>query len=250
MELRPPLRLLAFDSIDSTNEEAGRRAAQGAPEGLGVVAETQLAGRGRRGRTWESPRGNFYGSLLLRPACAPSKAANLGFAAALAIADALDPLLPEAVALRFKWPNDVLLDGKKAAGILLESRLTGDALEWVVIGTGVNVASFPKRSEFPATSLLAAGCGKVPVRAVMERYFDAIRVWYGVWRDDGFAPIRAAWLARAAGLNAALEVRLAKERIRGRFLELDSEGALILETGAGRRTITAGDVFFADPVAV
>ena len=108
MVLQPPLRLLSFASTDSTNEELRRRAKSGAPEGTAVVAETQTAGRGRRGRTWISPPGNLYCSLLLRPQCAPKDAANLSFAAALAVAESLLPVLPEGIDLRFKWPSGEL----------------------------------------------------------------------------------------------------------------------------------------------
>lgn len=241
--LLPPLRLLAFESIDSTNEELRRRAAAGAREGTAVVAETQTAGRGRQGRRWDSPPGNLHCSLLLRPGCAPLKAANLSFAAALAVADVIEPLLPSAALLRFKWPNDVLLAGKKVAGVLLESEIRGDALEWIVVGVGVNVTSFPEEAMYPATSLAAAGCRGIGARDVMDSYFDHIRIWYARWRDDGFAPLRAAWLARASGQGETIEVRMGNEKVTGRFADLDADGALILETNGERRRITAGDVF-------
>lgn len=241
--LLPPLRLLAFESIDSTNEELRRRAAQGAPEGTAVVAETQTAGRGRQGRRWESPPGNLYCSLLLRPACPPALGANLSFAAALAVADAIEPMLPPDVDLRFKWPNDVLLGGRKVAGVLLESEIKGDALDWIVLGLGVNIASFPQAAMYPATSLTAAGCRDASVREVMGSYFDHIRLWYGRWRKDGFSPLRTAWLARAAGRGEAIEVRMSGGHVTGRFADLDDDGALVVETKEGRRRITAGDVF-------
>lgn len=244
MVLQPPLRLLSFASTDSTNEEIRRRAKTGAPEGTAVVAETQTAGRGRRGRTWISPPGNLYCSLLLRPQCATRDAANLSFAAALAVAEALLPLLPEGIDLRFKWPNDVLLTGKKVAGILIESEIEGGALSFAVVGAGINIANFPPDTEFPATSLAAVGC-RTTVHEVMDAYFDHLRFWYGRWRSEGFAPLRDAWLARAAGIGQVIDVRMAHERLRGKFSELDDSGALILETDAGQRAITAGDVFFA-----
>ena len=244
MVLRPPLRVLSFASIDSTNEEIRRRAKAGASEGTAVVAETQTAGRGRRGRTWISRPGNLYCSLLLRPQCSPFDAANLSFAAALAIAEALLPLLPEGIDLRFKWPNDVLLAGKKVAGILIESEIEGGALAFAVVGAGINVVHFPTDTEFPATSLAAAGC-RTSAHDVMDSYFDHLRLWYGRWRSEGFAPLRDAWLARAAGIGQTIDVRLANERLRGKFSALDGSGALILETDAGPRAITAGDVFFA-----
>ncbi|HLF58510.1 MAG TPA: biotin--[acetyl-CoA-carboxylase] ligase [Alphaproteobacteria bacterium] len=245
--LLPPLRLLAFETIDSTNDEARRRALAGAPEGTAVAADAQTAGRGRQGRRWDSPPGNLYCSLLLRPGCSAAKGANLSFAAALAVADAIEPVLPDGVELHFKWPNDVLLNGKKVAGILLESEIKGERLEWIVVGVGVNVARFPADAMYPATSLAAMGCRNVTVREVMEPYLDYIRVWYGRWQNEGFEPLRAAWLARAEGLGRMIEVGLGAERIRGTFMDLDSDGALVLESEGSSRRITAGDVFFAAP---
>lgn len=242
--LRPDLRLLSFPTLDSTNEEARRRAQAGAPEGTAIVAETQTAGRGRMGRTWDSPPGNLHCSLLLRPGCWPEAAANLSFAAALAVRDAVAGMLSPANELRFKWPNDVLLDGRKLAGILLESEISGGALQWLVVGVGVNVARHPAEAMYPATSLAAAGCA-ASLEAVRDAYFDCFRLWYGRWRAEGFAPLRAAWLAGAAALGREIEVRAGAETLRGVFSDLDSEGALMLETPAGRRKVTAGDVFLA-----
>lgn len=242
--LRPDLRLLSFRTIDSTNEELRRRALAGAPEGTAVAADTQTAGRGRQGRTWESPPGNLYCSLLLRPSCPAAKAASLSFAAALAIADAVAPLLSADGDLRFKWPNDVLLGGRKLAGILLESQIAGDALEWVVVGAGVNVASHPEKAMYPATSLAANGC-ETNVDSLRDAYLDRLRSWYARWREEGFAPLRTAWLARAEGLGREIEVRTGADHVRGAFTDLDSEGALVLETRSGTRKVTAGDVFFA-----
>ena len=243
--LLPPLRLLAFESIDSTNEELRRRAAQAAPEGTAVVAETQTSGRGRLGRRWDSPPGNLHCSLLLRPGCSAASAANLSFAAALAVADAIEPMLPSPSILAFKWPNDVLLGGRKVAGILLETEIKGDTVDWVVLGVGVNVNGFPQQAMYPATSLAAAGCHGTNVREVMESFFDHVRVWYARWRNEGFAPLRAAWLARAGGRGEMVEVRMGNERLVGRFVDLDADGALILELSGGHRRITAGDVFLA-----
>jgi len=149
-------RLLSFAAIDSTNEEAKRQAAAGAPEGTLIWARAQQAGRGRRGRPWVSEPGNLYMSLLLRPDRAAPAAAQLGFAAALAVGEAALPLLPASAALAYKWPNDVLIDGRKTSGILLESQAAGEGrLDWLVVGIGVNLVSFPEGAEYPATSLAA-----------------------------------------------------------------------------------------------
>jgi BirA family biotin operon repressor/biotin-[acetyl-CoA-carboxylase] ligase len=242
--LPPFFRLERFDEIDSTNEELKRRAAQGAVEGTLVWAGAQLAGRGRRGRFWVSPPGNLYMSLLLRPERGAAEAAQLGFAAALAVGEAVVELLPPSAVLGYKWPNDVLVDGHKISGILLESQAAGEGrLDWLVIGIGVNLASFPEASEYPATSLVAAGAAPVAVAALLEAVAGRLLFWYERWLEAGFAPLRAAWLARAQGLGQPIRVRLGDGESEGRFAGLDEEGALLLDEGSARRRVTSGAVF-------
>ena len=243
--LPPAYRLAALDEVDSTNEEARRRAVAGAGSGTLIWARRQTRGRGRHGRTWVSPPGNLYCSLLLRPECPPAEAAKLGFVAALAVGEAVAGFLPERVRVGFKWPNDVLIEGRKVAGILLESASAGDAaVPWLVIGVGVNVASRPARTDYAATSLAAEGT-QVEVPAVLAAYVRRLDAWLGLWRVQGFAPVREAWLARAERLGSPLEVRLPGEILTGTFAELDMSGALILATADGSRVkIAAGDVFF------
>jgi BirA family biotin operon repressor/biotin-[acetyl-CoA-carboxylase] ligase len=244
--LDPEFHLVRLESVGSTNAEAARRAAEGAADGTLVWAGEQTAGRARRGREWRSPPGNLYCSLILRPAVPPRTAAQLSFVAALAVADALGAFAPEDAAVRVKWPNDVLLAGRKASGILLESMPGPDGLvDWVVVGTGINVASHPEDTEYPATSLAAAGVGAVDAGQVLEAYAHAIAVWRGRWEREGFGPIRAAWLGVATGLGDPVVVRLDHQSLEGWFAALDEDGALVLEMPGGvRRMIAAGDVFF------
>ena len=243
-DLPPAYRLVALDVVDSTNEEARRLAAAGAEPGTLVWAQRQSRGRGRRGRSWLSPRGNLYCSLLLRPECPPAEVAKLCFVAGLAVGDALSEFLPEGLRISHKWPNDVLVEGRKTAGILLESATAGGAnWAWLVIGVGVNVASHPARTEYPATSLAAEGA-EAQVAAVLEAYVRRLDCWLGRWRCEGFAPVREAWLARAEGLGGPVEVRLPSETLTGTFAELDVDGALILVTADGGRVkVAAGEVF-------
>lgn len=237
-------RLERFDELDSTNEELKRRAAAGAAAGTLVWARSQSAGRGRRGRRWTSPPGNLYMSILLRPECGAGAAAQLGFAAALAVGEAVAPLLPASAGLAYKWPNDVLVGGRKISGILLESQAAGEGrLDWVVVGIGVNLASFPETSDYPATSLVAAGARPVSLEALLKAVAGRFLVWYERWLAEGFAPLRRAWLARAYGVGERIRVRLADGESTGRFAGLDEEGALLLEDGPTRRRIAAGDVF-------
>lgn len=236
-------RLIRCDTIGSTNDEAKRLAQAGAPEGTLVWALEQTAGRGRRGRPWQSPPGNLYLSLLLRPAASAAQAAQLGFVAALALGDALAPSVA-GHALRFKWPNDVLLDGSKIAGILLESETTASGeIGFVVIGLGANIAFAPSGTEFPATSLAAVGISAVTPSGLLEAFTRQFERWHRRWLAEGFAPVRSAWLARAGGLGEAVQVRLERATLSGRFLDLDEEGALLLEGQDGCRRVAAGEIF-------
>ncbi len=239
--------LVALDSVDSTNEEAKRRAAQGAADGSIVWAGRQTAGRGRRGRSWASEPGNLYTSIVLRPRCSAATAMELTFVAALGVRDAVAAFLPKARRGQVKWPNDVLVEGRKIAGILLESSASQKGgIDWLVIGVGLNVAHHPEATEFPATSLAAQADRIPPVETVLSAYYHALADWNGLWARDGFGPVREAWLRRAAGLGEAIEVRLPQETLSGTFAGLDPSGALILKTASESRRIMAGDVF---PVA-
>jgi BirA family biotin operon repressor/biotin-[acetyl-CoA-carboxylase] ligase len=242
--LPPFFTLVALGQIDSTNEETHRRARSGAPEGTLVWAREQTGGRGRRGRAWSSPAGNLYVSLLLRPAVAPAEAAQLGFLAAVAMAETLHALLPSGRQVRCKWPNDLLVDGAKVAGILPEAEGSERSVEALVLGMGINLLSHPADTPYPATSLSAAG-GKVTIEALLESLAGGLLLWYRRWQNAGFGPIRARWLDFAAGLGQAIEVRLEGATLRGRFAALDASGALDLEfADGGHRLVTAGDVFY------
>jgi len=242
-------RLLRHRRLGSTNDEAKVLAASGAAEGTLVWALEQTKGHGRQGRPWVSPPGNLYVSIILRPRVPPARAAQLGFAAALALGEACLEIAPDA-AIGFKWPNDVLLAGRKLAGILLESQMNGEGLvDWLVLGVGVNLATYPLATDYPATALGACGVEVTPAAmlSALARHFLA---WYGRWdQGDGFAALRAAWLVRAVGLGGGLRVRLPCDTLSGVFAGLDSDGALLLDVASGRRRIEAGEVFPAAPVS-
>ena len=241
-------RLFAYDALGSTNDEAKRLARDGTPAGTLIWAREQTSGRGRRGRTWSSPPGNLYVSLIARPGCALAQAAQLGFAAALGLADALDVLTGSRLDLRCKWPNDLLADRRKIAGILLESEAgAGGAPDFVVIGTGVNLAVRPEDTEYPATSLSEQGFPDVAPAALLGAFVRHFDLWVGCWEADGFTPLRDAWLRRATGIGETIRVRLDRSTFTGRFVDLDADGALLLDAADGRRRVTAGEVF---PVTV
>lgn len=241
----PPLfSLVAHDVLGSTSDEAKRLAAEGAPHGTLVWAREQTGGRGRLDRSWVSPRGNLFMSVVLRPEVAPAQAAELGFVAALAVADTVSAYLPADAPVELKWPNDVLVAGAKIAGILLEARSgTGGLVDWVVLGIGINIAAAPSGTPYPATCLGAVSPAPA-VEPVLERLGGALAQHLATWEGRGFPPIRDAWLAKARGLGERLEIRHGGEAVSGRFLDLDMDGALVLETATGVRRITAGDVYF------
>ena len=239
--------LVALDEAGSTNDEAKDRATACAPDGTVVWARRQSAGRGRRGRAWDSPPGNLYLSVILRPACEARHVAQLSFVAALAAIDLVDARLPGRA--RCKWPNDILVDGAKVAGVLLESSLgPGGRVDWVVLGIGVNLASHPGiEGPVPSTSLAAAGAPPIAPAEALPLLLAALALRRQEWETQGFAAVRRAWLDRAYGLGRPVTVANGGERLAGVFAGLDADGALVLaRDGASRLTIAAGDVFFGD----
>ena len=236
--------LKEFESIDSTNEEARRMASAGEVGPVWISAARQTAGRGRRGRAWESPSGNIAATLLLRPKRPPAEAAQLSFVAALAAADAIHRFAGGS-RVEVKWPNDVLAERQKIAGILLESASGEGRLEWLAIGIGINLARHPDGTEFPATSLAALGIPPPNPRDALARLANEWAKWYDIWTVGGFRDIRDAWLARAANLGMRIRARLHKEETAGVFEGIDESGALILREARDRvRVIAAGEVFF------
>jgi BirA family biotin operon repressor/biotin-[acetyl-CoA-carboxylase] ligase len=236
-------RLVAFDTIGSTNEEARREAAT-APAKTVYWARRQTAGRGRRGRSWTSEEGNLFFSLLLKPDCPLAEAAQLSFVSALAMSDILAArLIGREVSL--KWPNDVLVDGAKISGLLLEASSSGPTIDAIILGVGLNLVSHPPDTPYPATDMRSAGLDGVGPEAALEWFLEAFELRYRSWRSAGFSGIRANWLERAHRRGRGIEVRMDSETLSGRFLDLDETGALVVETADGAtRTVTAGDVHF------
>jgi len=224
--------------LDSTNEEARRLALAGEIGPVWIMAERQSAGRGRRGRAWHSPEGNLAATLLLRPDASQAVTGQLSFAAALAVADMATHFAPNA-AIAVKWPNDVLAGGKKLAGILLEG-----GSGWLAIGIGVNLASHPQGTEFPATSLAQLGIAAPSQQEALSVLAARFAHWYGLWMQGGFESLRTQWLARAFGVGAPVRARLAQETRTGVFEGIDASGALLLNEGGQVRAIAAGEVFF------
>ena len=238
-----PAGRVRYEELDSTNSEARRRAEAGESGPIWISTARQTAGRGRRGRVWDSGEGNLAATLLLRPETSASATGQLSFVAALAAAETAAHFAPSA-AITVKWPNDVLAEGKKLAGLLLEA---GPAPEgnWMAVGIGINLASHPEGTEFPATSLAQLGIAPPSSEDALTVLAARFAHWYDAWMKDGFESVRAAWLARASGLGSPIRARLANhETHSGVFEGIDQGGALLLNEGAHTRAITAGEVFF------
>lgn len=236
---------VTFDEIDSTNAEAARRAGAGDAGPYWLLAARQTEGRGRRGRSWTSEPGNLFITYLGVSDRPPGEIALLSFAVALAVADVADNVLGRAAAL-VKWPNDVMVLGRKISGILLESGALGAGRTWVAVGIGINIASAPTDVDQPIAALSALANGKtISVESVEQVLRRRLGFWSGRLEREGFAPIREAWLARAHGMGAAATARLGNEEVAGFMRGLGVDGALELELPDGRtRLITAGEVFF------
>ncbi|MEM1235635.1 MAG: biotin--[acetyl-CoA-carboxylase] ligase [Pseudomonadota bacterium] len=228
---------ITLQTVDSTMAEAARRA----PELMGptwILAREQTASRGRRGRVWKQGVGNFAATLVMK-AGTPDRAALRSFVAALALADTFEALGVRGIGL--KWPNDVLVHGAKVAGILLESLPS----ERLAIGIGINLRHAPGTDEVEQEAVAPATLG---VDAEPEEVLDLLAPAFAGWERQfqalGFAPIRTAWLARAARLGAVIRARTAQAEYDGTFETIDNSGQLVLSTAKGRLSIPAADVYF------
>src|SRR5947209_522947 len=235
------VRLNAYDVLDSTNAHALILARAGERGPLWITARRQTAGRGRRGRTWVSQPGNLYATLLLASPGRPQYRPQLSLVAGLAVHDALVEIAPGCKRrLAIKWPNDLLLDESKFAGILIEGE---GGKEVVVIGMGINCASHPAKTDYPATDLASAGIQIAPEMLFPPLSLKMIRrlaQWDG---GQGFPTIRSDWIARANGLGEEIRVRLPDRELMGRFEALDDDGALVLRLPDGKAvTVNAGEL--------
>jgi BirA family biotin operon repressor/biotin-[acetyl-CoA-carboxylase] ligase len=224
------------ERLGSTNDEARRLAASGAPHGTVIHADEQASGRGRFGRTWYSPPGNLYLSVLLRVDLPPERVSELSFVTALTVADAVDALLPKQVKATLKWPNDVLVNDGKIAGILVES-----VDDTQIIGIGVNVLEAPRNAPYKTSTLVSAG-GIATVDGARDILLESLAKHLDAWTEQGFAPIRAAWMARAQPIGTPLRASIGGRSEEGLFAGLDEDGAMLLDTPDGRKRIVAAEV--------
>jgi len=239
-------RVTRHQEIGSTNDEARRRARDGDPGRLWVIARRQTQGRGRRGRSWASPPGNLHASALLIDPAPIAVAAQIGFVAGVALRNALADL-GAGEDVRLKWPNDVVRRGAKLAGLLVEGLTLADGRLACVVGVGVNCVHAPEGLPYPADTLENALGRPVAAEtlfaALAPRFDEALALWRG---GAGFADIRARWLAVAAGLGGPIRIVGARGAREGIFRTLDERGRLLLDGPAGTETIEAGDLFLID----
>jgi len=243
----PDFRHVELGDVASTNIECMERARAGDPGGLWITAVRQTGGRARRGRNWVSEPGNLYSSLLLIDPAPWEALASLPMAVTVAVHDAIASVLPAdaAEALRIKWPNDMLISGRKTSGILIEAEQLADGRRAVVIGCGVNVAHFPEAGLYPATCLSDQGSAATP-QELFARLVVSMDHTLKAWdQGRGLAIIREAWIDRAQGIGSPVTVNLPERQIHGLFDGIDDEGRLMLAMPDGsRQMIASGDVFF------
>jgi len=238
-------RLERHASIDSTNAEIARRAAQGEPAGLAVMAREQTKGRGRSGRSWSTGGTDLALSLLLRPNMAPGEAAAIGFVAALGVFEFARARLPSETPLAIKWPNDVMIGDAKLSGILAEaSALPGGRVDWLALGIGVNLAPADRPHAAKPIDIVSAGGDPMTPEDAAPALLAELARWIDIWQGYGFFPIRDAWRARARDLGRRVTARLPNETLEGVARDLAEDGALVLALADGaERRIAAGDVF-------
>ncbi len=250
--LDPRFSLVEKAATLSTNDDARALAQDGAAHLTVVRADEQGAGRGRGGRAWSSPPGNVYSSILLRPQPSWPTVLNLPFVTALAIVDAARGFLGGSDAqVRTKWPNDVLIDGAKVSGVLLEAgpAIRNGGFEWIIIGAGINVGFAPALPDRPAAALADLCTPPPSVDAVFTAYCNAFAAGLDQWLAEGFQPVRARFVAHSVGIGAPITVRAGPGggAIAGRMRDIDGAGALLLELSDGTvKTLTTGDVFLGE----
>lgn len=240
--------VLILQEIDSTNAEARRRAEAGEFGPLWIGAKRQTSGRGRRGRVWDTETGNLAQSLLLTLNNTPQEASQLTFVSALAVYDLVARYVPPSL-VSIKWPNDVLLDGKKVSGVLLESGALGQGYLWLAVGIGVNLANAPTGTERPATCIAEHLRGDISAAPSFEdasaNLAQDFQHWFDIWQQSGFSGIRQAWIDRTLGLNGPCVARLTNETVEGVADGIEADGALRMRLPDGSvQIISAGDVFF------
>jgi BirA family biotin operon repressor/biotin-[acetyl-CoA-carboxylase] ligase len=232
-----------YSSLPSTQDVVLLRAMQDGEEGLVIQTMTQTAGRGRHGNQWESPMGGLYMSILLKPDCNADQAAQLAFVISIALSKAMDKYILKKYSKKLKWPNDILVDNKKLAGILLESDIDYKGyVHAMSVGIGLNVLSAPDDATF--LKEISSEDKKIAIHPVRDTILKEIDIYYSLWKEKGFKPIRELWLKEAYGVGEEIQVRLPDKEINGIFKGIKTSGELIVQLEDKTLTINSGDVHF------
>jgi len=246
--------IIFLNETDSTNTRAKELAAQGAPEGTLVIAERQTKGRGRRGRTWFSPPGGgIYFSLILRPVISPGETPKITLMTAVVLAETLISLMK--LKLRIKWPNDILVNGKKLAGILTEISTEMDAVNYIIVGLGLNVNTqfeqFPQDIKGNATSILIENGKQFPRVKLIQHYLKLYEIYYDMFKNNDFEPIMKRWRELADIIGKQIRVDVIGKTHIGKVVDVDNDGVLILKDDQGRlQRIFSGDVTLARQITL
>ena len=235
--------LLSYEKLDSTNEEAKRLAEGGSSHGAVVWAKEQSDGRGRMGRDWVSDEGNLFVSFLLSPH-EKKNLSNIIYITSCAIQKTLDAVFEGKKPVKFKWPNDVIVDGKKLGGVLIE-KIEANDQTWLIVGIGINVNSAPENVMYPATSLVDSGVEIISAKIVLTRLIHHFIEEYDEWIKSSAAGSISHWKENLEGIGQMVEVAIPGKIMAGKFHDVDEHGNMILELADGRReVVTSADVFF------
>ena len=238
-------KVISLDTVGSTNDVLKERAVKEyAEEGLVIWSLKQTLGRGRQNRRWISEIGNMYISVLFRPKCYLSDAAQIGFLPVIAASKVLNDLIGPVTELRYKWPNDLLLNKKKIGGTLLEAGFDKNInANWVVVGFGLNLKHFPSKTIYPASSIKDELGVELILEEVIEAFLCNLANLYTRWLSEGFEPLRKKWLKYGHEVDDALSIKLPNGNLAGLFCDLDEKGTLVIKTNDGLRRVSAGDVY-------
>ncbi|MBT7611674.1 MAG: biotin--[acetyl-CoA-carboxylase] ligase [Rhodospirillaceae bacterium] len=226
------LRLIDHETVASTNDEALILAGKDAPAWTVVRARSQSAGRGRRGKSFASPPGNSYTSFILRPQCEPAEAPQIALVAGLAVAETVDFLAPDLPRAVCKWPNDVMIDSHKVAGILVEAALSGSKLDAVIVGLGVNLLHHPEIPGVRIASLHGLGAPEIERDRWLECFVGCFMERFGLWQSQGFSALQDIWMERAAGLGGRVSLDT-RPPLQGTLKGLAPDGALLIDDDNG-----------------
>lgn len=229
-----------YEALSSTMDEAHSLVLKGCQEGTVVSAQTQTAGRGRRGRSWESLKGNIHLTYITYPSCSLTQGLQLAFVACVAVGEALRPLMGSQ-SLLYKWPNDLLLNGKKVGGLLVDQVLAPSSQDAYLIGCGINRVSFPQKTRYRATSLYHEGL-EIKWDDLLSCVAGSLENHIALWKEKGFEPFRVLWVKSMMGLGAPLICETQDERWEGIGQGITEDGALILSTPQGQVVLHSGDV--------